>query len=43
MALRLNRLVANGDEVPDRLVEYVQHQWQRPSVRAWIEQSAALA
>ncbi|PSN10386.1 glutathione transferase [filamentous cyanobacterium CCT1] len=43
LALMLNRLVANGDEVPAPLVEYVQHQWQRSSVRAWIEQSAALA
>ncbi|MGG6237431.1 glutathione transferase [Nodosilinea sp. AN01ver1] len=43
LALMINRLVANGDEVPDRLVEYVQHQWQRPSVRAWIEQGLAVA
>lgn len=39
LALMLNRLVANGDQVPDPLVEYVQHQWQRSSVRAWIQQS----
>lgn len=38
LALMLNRLVANGDEVPERLVSYVRHQWQRPSVQAWLEQ-----
>ncbi|MBE9155574.1 glutathione transferase [Nodosilinea sp. LEGE 06152] len=43
LALMLNRLVANGDEVPDRLVQYVQHQWQRSSVLAWVGQSAAVA
>lgn len=39
LALMLNRLVANGDAVPERLVAYVQHQWQRPSVQAWVELS----
>lgn len=38
LALMLNRLVANGDDVPERLVSYVRHQWQRPSVQAWLEQ-----
>ncbi|MBD2231381.1 glutathione transferase [Phormidium tenue] len=42
LALMLNRLVANGDRVPDPLVEYVQHQWQRSSVQAWLEQSKAV-
>ena len=42
LALMLNRLVANGDRVPEPLVEYVQHQWQRPSVQAWLEQSKAV-
>lgn len=37
LALMLNRLVANGDEVPERLVVYAQQQWQRPSVQAWVE------
>lgn len=36
LALMLQRLVANGDEVPAVLVEYAAHQWQRPSVQAWI-------
>ncbi|MBD2114037.1 MULTISPECIES: glutathione transferase [Cyanophyceae] len=39
LALMLNRLVANGDRVPAPLVEYVEHQWQRPSVQAWLAQS----
>lgn len=42
LALMLNRLVANGDRVPEPLLEYVQHQWQRPSVQAWLEQSQAV-
>jgi glutathione S-transferase len=41
LAIMLNRLVANGDRVPKPLVEYVQHQWQRPSVQAWIDRSKA--
>lgn len=36
LALMINRLVLNGDEVPSRLVEYAEHQWQRPSVRSWL-------
>jgi glutathione S-transferase len=38
LALMLNRLVASGDAVPERLAAYVQHQWQRPSVQVWLEQ-----
>lgn len=41
LALMLNRLVMNGDAVPDRLAAYAQQQWQRPSVRQWIEQGSA--
>jgi hypothetical protein len=41
LALMLNRLVMNGDAVPDRLAAYAQQQWQRPSVRQWIEQAVA--
>lgn len=39
LALMLNRLVANGDEVPEQLVTYVQLQWRRSSVQAWVELS----
>jgi glutathione S-transferase len=37
LALMLNRLVHNGDAVPDRLAAYAQSQWQRPSVQAWLQ------
>ncbi len=37
LALTLNRLVANGDAVPENLRRYVQAQWARPSVQAWVK------
>jgi glutathione S-transferase len=36
LALMLNRLVLNGDEVPAALVDYAKTQWQRPSVQKWV-------
>lgn len=36
LALMLNRLVLNGDSVPERLAAYARHQWQRPSVQLWV-------
>lgn len=36
LALMLNRLILNGDAVPQVLVDYAQRQWQRPSVQAWV-------
>jgi glutathione S-transferase len=36
LALMLNRLILNGDEVPDRLVRYARTQWERPSVQSWV-------
>lgn len=36
LALTLNRLVANGDPVPEKLRRYVQIQWSRPSVQSWV-------
>jgi glutathione S-transferase len=36
LALMLNRLVLNGDAVPQRLAGYARHQWQRPSVQRWL-------
>ena len=36
LALMLNRLVRNGDEVPAQLADYARLQWQRASVQAWI-------
>ena len=38
LALMLNRLVMNGDNVPEKLVAYAQYQWQRPSVQVWVNQ-----
>jgi glutathione S-transferase len=37
LAMMLNRLVHNGDAVPEKLVRYVRTQWARPSVQAWVE------
>ncbi len=40
LALTLNRLVANGDAVPENLRRYVQAQWARPSVQSWLKREA---
>ena len=36
LALMLNRLVLNGDPVPEKLARWANHQWQRPSVQEWV-------
>ena len=36
LALMLNRLLLNGDAVPDALARYATLQWQRPSVQSWV-------
>jgi glutathione S-transferase len=36
LAMMLQRLVAHGDPVPPRLVDYANHQWRRPTVQQWI-------
>jgi glutathione S-transferase len=38
LALMLNRLVMNGDPVPDALARYARGQWLRPSVQRWVAQ-----
>ncbi len=38
LAIMLNRLILNGDNVPAELVAYAQRQWQRPSVQEWVNQ-----
>jgi glutathione S-transferase len=43
LALMLNRLALNGDDVPDKLARYAQRQWQRPSVQRWVEQKRVAA
>jgi glutathione S-transferase len=37
LAMMLQRLVVHGDAVPQRLVDYANHQWVRPSVQQWIK------
>ena len=37
VALMLNRLVMNGDAVPQRLADYARKQWQRPTVQLWAK------
>lgn len=41
LALALNRLILNGDPVPERLKTWCAAQWQRDSVRQWIAKSRA--
>lgn len=36
LALMLNRLVLNGDDVPSALRDYAARQWARESVQAWV-------
>lgn len=36
LALMLNRLVLNGDDVPPALRAYARRQWERASVQAWL-------
>lgn len=37
LAMMLQRLIANGDPVPQKLQDYAAGQWRRPSVRQWLE------
>jgi glutathione S-transferase len=37
LTVMLNRLILNGDEVPQKLKDYAAAQWRRPSVRQWLE------
>jgi glutathione S-transferase len=41
LALVLNRLILNGDPVPERLKVYAAAQWQRDSVRQWVDKPRA--
>jgi len=36
LATMLQRLVANGDPVPDQLARYARSIWQRPAVQQWL-------
>jgi len=37
LATMLQRLVANGDPVPEHLASYARAIWQRPAVQQWLE------
>lgn len=39
LALMLQRLLAHGDPVPERLAAYARRQWSRPSVQEWVRQA----
>lgn len=39
LALMLNRLVLNGDDVPQHLVDYATSQWARSSVQEWVNKA----
>jgi glutathione S-transferase len=41
LAVMLNRLVHNGDPVPERVAAYARAQWQRPSVQQWVAKRSA--
>src|SRR5476651_2241067 len=36
LTMMLNRLILNGDPVPERIKQYAAAQWQRPSVQQWL-------
>jgi glutathione S-transferase len=38
LALMLNRLIMNGDPVPQKLKDYAAAQWARPSIQQWMAQ-----
>ena len=38
LAVMLNRLVLNGDSVPENLAAYASRQWQRRAVQLWVNQ-----
>ncbi|WP_348946553.1 glutathione transferase [Chitinibacter sp. FCG-7] len=37
LALMLNRLLKNGDAVPDKLAHYAQQQWAHPAIAQWLQ------
>lgn len=36
LALMLNRLIKNGDEIPYKLRAYADHQWEKESIQKWV-------
>ena len=43
LAVMINRLAMNGDEVPPQLAAYAAAQWQRPSVQRWVKHAREIA
>lgn len=39
LAIMLNRLILNGDDIPEKLIRYAEHQWQKESVQKWVSLS----
>jgi glutathione S-transferase len=37
LSLMLQRLICNGDSMPQWLVDYANYQWLRPSIQAWVK------
>jgi len=37
LAFMLQRLVSNGDAIPEPALRYARTQWERPSVRSYVE------
>jgi glutathione S-transferase len=37
LALMLNRLIFNGDSVPNLLKQYAAQQWQHPAIQEWMD------
>ncbi len=42
LALMLNRLVHNGDDLPEKLSHYARRQWERPSVQLWVNKERTI-
>lgn len=38
LTVMINRLLLNGDPVPEKLANYATRQWLRPSVQQWVKQ-----
>ena len=43
LAIMLNRLVLQGDAVPEAVADYAHFQWQRSSVQLWLSESSKSA
>lgn len=37
LSLMINRLIKNNDPVPEKLIRYVNFQWERDSVKKWLQ------